>query len=835
MFRALLLLAVASLADPNHHTPEGSTWFCMRFIQPLTEHDVVAHTINNTAAGTTKNIVAKLDGISATNISYGVIVKGLPNHHRLAVIDPARPAKALMRDGKMLGIMFDLGADAVHKFVYHRRINWFWTLLKFQLPANNKFWSDNYRKAFLKDLMKTYEIKNYVDGFTKESDVHCDMPHKTTIGDERQSAAIQSLQSKVYPLKNIKSFYSKPDFKKTSIAKFTELWDHFKANIECPDEIWSNWSKFGVCTRSCGGGTRSKNRTCHMGSPGDEGCPGNATLTENCNELTCSKFANWGIWSGCAAVQGSCGAGTQTRNRDCIVGTAGQDCLGLKRETAMCNIKCSTWGDWGDWEPCSVSCGMGSHKRFQTCDKGAKGENCTGTAQSDTEDCNDFPCPIWSNWLGWGDCSQQCGVGTRNRTGVCMSEGLEYKNGCSNGTGTEQEDCRVNIVGSSNCPYKMLEAVGSITVIQDPLREDNTEKFRLIRTGKEGWVHTFANQSIDWQGVTKFEVQIMNVEAVKSTLNGFQFGISSTAHPLLDGQENAVGAAMWNTNNAAKYEGFVKQNNIRQVGFLDGKNPFVDGDTAGVKINATTEPAQISWYRNHDLLNTTDLLFKLNDKSYPTVGMYYPQYGADINFKGPFVMDSPPPAPEMLSYGDGTKIIVTQDPGKDMFSLTRANTSSGFTHVHRSLPIALNGVTKFQVTLKSIKSVKDNMGGFQFGISSTESPLVDSETNEIGTCMWNTISMTGFNGYILHNLDEEKDVLSTSTRPFQDGDVAGVMIVTSTSGEHYIKWYRNEVDIHTTYLTFDATDKTVATVGMFWPGMEALIDFEGPFLMDEQI
>jgi len=827
MFRALLLLAVASLADPNHHTPEGSTWFCMRFIQPLTEHDVVAHTIP-AEAGTTKNIIAKLAGISATDISYGVIVKGLPNHHRLAVIDPARPAKALMRDGKMLGIMFDLGAEATHKFVYHRRINWFWTLLKFQLPANNKFWSDNYRKTFLKDLMKTYEIKNYVDGFTKESDVHCDMPHKTTIGDERQSAAIQSLQSKVYPLKNIKSFYSKPDFKKTSIAKFTEYWDHFKANIECPDEIWSNWSKFGVCTKSCGGGTRTKTRTCHMGSPGDEGCPGSDTFTENCNELTCSKWANWGDWSGCSATL--CGAGSQTRNRDCIKGTAGQDCLGPKGEVKTCNIKCSTWGDWADWETCSATCGTGSQKRSQTCDKGEKGEACPGTAKSDSQDCNVFPCPSWANWSRWGGCSQQCGSGTKTRTGVCIFDGAEF-NDCPTGSGQEEEDCVVNSVASDACPYKMLPAVGSIDVTQDG---SNPQKFEVFKSGINGWVHVFANQSIDWQGITKFEVKIVKVEAVMSTLSGFQFGISSTAHPILAGQNNAVAAAMWNTYNVDGYEGFVKQNNVNQKGFLGRKNPFVDGDTAGVKIDATTDPHQISWYQNHDLLYTTDLLFKVDDKSYPTVSMYYTGQKAEINFKGPFTMDSPPPAPGMLSYGDATKIIVDKLPGPQIFNLARADKPAGFTHVYRSQPIVQNGFTKFQVKLTAIKSVMSNMGGFQFGISSTDNPLVDGEYTKIGACMWNTyFQQDTLNGFIVHNGVEERNVLGSDVPTFQDGDVAGVYIDTMTSGEHYITWYRNDVYIHSTDLVFDATDKTVVTVGMYWPGMQAVIDFDGPFLMDQ--
>jgi len=324
MFRALLLFTAAALADPNHHAPEGSTWFCLRFIQKLTEHDEVVHTLP-AAAAPTKAIVDKLSGISATDISYGVFVKGLPNTNRLAVIDADRTPHALIRDGKMLGIMFDVGTDATHRFAYHRRINHYWTILKFQLPDDNKFWNDNFRKTFLKDLMTPFEIKNFVDGFAAENDLHCDTLPKVTEGDSKQNAAIKSLSSKVYPVKNIISFYANADFKKTSIGKFTALWDHFKADIECPDEIWSDFGEFGQCSKSCGGGIKSKSRTCYMGNPGDEGCPGSDIISATCNPQACSFYDQWSSWGDCSVT---CGTGTRSQVQICNRGSGDKDCEG---------------------------------------------------------------------------------------------------------------------------------------------------------------------------------------------------------------------------------------------------------------------------------------------------------------------------------------------------------------------------------------------------------------------------------------------------------------------------------------------------------------------------
>ena len=31
------------------------------------------------------------------------------------------------------------------------------------------------------------------------------------------------------------------------------------------------------------------------------------------------------------------------------------------------------------------------------------------------------PCPAWSGWGSWGDCSQTCGGGTFRRQRICMN------------------------------------------------------------------------------------------------------------------------------------------------------------------------------------------------------------------------------------------------------------------------------------------------------------------------------------------------------------------------------------------------------------------------------
>nr|CAB3266608.1 SCO-spondin-like [Phallusia mammillata] len=200
----------------------------------------------------------------------------------------------------------------------------------------------------------------------------------------------------------------------------------------CP--IWTDWTPWPACSLSCGSGTRSSERTCNFGIPGDIGCEGSATRSEDCNTQECPRWGEYGPWSDCTK---SCGGGTTTRSRECMHGSPGDiGChLGTSSEEMDCEVQlCPTWSAWSPWSDCSKTCSEGERSRSRSCENGVSAADCPGLA-TESETCTVKDCPPeYSNWTSWGTCTKTCGGGTQNRMRTCLqycSKDDEQSRSCS--------------------------------------------------------------------------------------------------------------------------------------------------------------------------------------------------------------------------------------------------------------------------------------------------------------------------------------------------------------------------------------------------------------------
>ena len=55
---------------------------------------------------------------------------------------------------------------------------------------------------------------------------------------------------------------------------------------------WSAWTGYGQCSKLCGGGLKTRTRSCNSPVPACGGgqCPGSNTDTAQCNTDCCRKF-----------------------------------------------------------------------------------------------------------------------------------------------------------------------------------------------------------------------------------------------------------------------------------------------------------------------------------------------------------------------------------------------------------------------------------------------------------------------------------------------------------------------------------------------------------------
>ncbi|XP_064625649.1 contactin-associated protein-like 2 [Lineus longissimus] len=168
----------------------------------------------------------------------------------------------------------------------------------------------------------------------------------------------------------------------------------------CPvDGYWQDWATWDDCTAECGGGIKSRTRTCIPPMHNGTSCVGSDTEQEQCNTQQCpvdGVWLAWGLWSPCSVT---CDSGTKTRKRTCKPPEyGGNTCEGADTATGACNeVTCEIpgdWLEWGTWSSCSATCTGGMRTRVRECDftvHGSRTGPCIG-ANSTTGSCMNYPC-----------------------------------------------------------------------------------------------------------------------------------------------------------------------------------------------------------------------------------------------------------------------------------------------------------------------------------------------------------------------------------------------------------------------------------------------------------
>merc|ERR1719322_972054 len=255
------------------------------------------------------------------------------------------------------------------------------------------------------------------------------------------------------------------------------------APLTLPKVIHCEWDEWviGECSRSCGTGTRTNNRTKLVEEANGGTCSGQPSEIVECNTQPCPVHCEWDEWN-VGECSKSCGGGIRTNYREPSIDAkhGGEDCSGSSIVEESCNVQeCPVDCEWEEWNIgyCSKSCGGGTRINYR---EKIKDEEFGGTCEGETdmeEVCNTEQCPVdceWSQWIS-GDCSKSCGGGNQTRF---RSKIVEEKFGgsCSGEsmltTSCNAEQCQELNVGNCSCSNYISESGAGLcrtSYIQGPI------------------------------------------------------------------------------------------------------------------------------------------------------------------------------------------------------------------------------------------------------------------------------------------------------------------------------------------------------------------------------